>query len=139
MQGTISETRQIPVKDKFDLIICGAGVAGIAGEDTFNGEERHYDTSIGMVGDFRRPGRHFEFPLGMIYNGNFPNILAAGRIASADGDGWEISRVIPSAALTGQASGIAASLMVKHMKKASELNIGEVQKILEKNNISLHF
>jgi hypothetical protein len=112
----------------------------IIGKEIFSAEDgKHCDTSIGVAGDFRRPGRHFEFPLGMIFNENFPNLLAAGRIASAEGDGWEIARVIPSTALTGEAAGVAASLMVKQKKGINELNIEEMQKLLIKNNVNLHF
>ena len=112
----------------------------IVGRDTFRGENgKHCDTSIGASGDFRHPGRHFEFPFGIIFNQDFPNLLAAGRIASAEGDGWEISRVIPGAALTGEVSGAAASLMVKQQKGANELAIKELQTLLVKNNIRLHF
>jgi len=112
----------------------------IVGMDTFNSEDGiHCETSIGIVGDFRYPGHHYEFPFGIIFNKGFPNLLAAGRIASAEGDGWEITRVIPSAALTGEASGVAASLMVKLKKGVSELNVNELQTILAGNNVKLHF
>ena len=112
----------------------------ITGKETFTAENgKHSVSSIGAVGDFRHPGRHYEFPLGIIYNNNFPNILAAGRIVSAEADGWEITRVIPSAALTGEAAGIAASLMVKQQKAVFELQITDVQELLIKNNVMLHF
>jgi hypothetical protein len=112
----------------------------IIGKDTFIGEDgKHYENSIGVAGDFRHPGRHFEFPYGIIYNSNFPNLLAAGRIAGADGDGWEITRVIPSAALTGEAAGVAASLIVRRQKAADDLNIRELQTLLERNKVLLHF
>lgn len=44
----------------------------------------------------------------------FDNILACGRIISApdEGDGWEVSRVIPVCALTGEAAGKAAAFAV---------------------------
>jgi hypothetical protein len=113
----------------------------IAGSKTFSGKEegKHREDSIGAAGDFRKAGRHYEFPFGILFNQNFPNLLAAGRIVSAEGDGWEITRVIPSAALTGEASGIAASLVVKEKKDAGELDIKEIQKLLEAGGVRLHF
>ena len=112
----------------------------IIGKDIFTAEDgKHSDTSIGAAGDFRHSGRHYEFPLGMLYNEKFPNLLAAGRVASADGDGWEVSRMIPSAALTGEVSGVAASMMVKQKKGIPGLKSDELQELLVKNNIKLHF
>jgi hypothetical protein len=112
----------------------------IAGQETFTGEEgKHLENSIGAIGDFRKPGKHFELPLGIIFNRDFPNLLSAGRIVSADGEGWEIVRVIPGAALTGQAAGIAASVMVKQKKPAARLRAGDIQELLEKRGVKLHF
>jgi hypothetical protein len=112
----------------------------IVGGETFTGEDGlHREDSIGVAGDFRAPGKHYEIPLGVLFNPGFPNLLAAGRIVSADGDGWEIARVIPTAALTGEAAGTAASLMAGTGKQAAELKAGDVQKALEKSGVRLHF
>jgi len=112
----------------------------IIGRDTFKTiDGNHYETSIGAASDFRNTGRHYEFPFGILFNDDYPNLLAAGRVVSAEGDGWEMTRPIPSAALTGEAAGIAASLMAKQQKGAPELKVKEVQTLLEKNNVILHF
>ncbi|MDR2136263.1 MAG: FAD-dependent oxidoreductase [Treponema sp.] len=112
----------------------------IVGTETFIGEDgQRRENSIGAAGDFRIPGKHYEIPLGVLFNGGFPNLLAAGRIVSADGDGWEITRVIPTAALTGEAAGTAASLMIGEGKQAGELNAQEIQRALEKSGVKIHF
>ena len=82
-------------------------------ELTINDEEKHHEDSIGAIGDFRKRHVHYEIPYGCLYNKEFPNMLAAGRIVSASGDGWEVTRVIPVAALTGQVAGTAAHLAYK--------------------------
>ncbi len=69
--------------------------------------------SIGHVGDFRMAERYvnnvYDLPLSSLYNSDFPNLLAAGRIISSpDHDDWEVARVIPTCALTGEAAGKAA-------------------------------
>jgi len=67
-----------------------------------------YKDSIGECGDFRPDGagKHYQIPAGALYNNKFPNLIAAGRIISApQGDGWEVARVIPVCALTGEAAG----------------------------------
>ncbi len=75
---------------------------------------RTFADSIGDCGDFRSQGigNHYQIPFGALYNEKFPNLLAAGRIISApDGDGWEVARVIPTCALTGEAAGKAAAML----------------------------
>ena len=115
-------------------------IRAIIGNNTFStGNSERRDDSIGVSGDFRKAGKRYELSLGIIYNADFPNLLAAGRIVSAEGDGWEITRVIPTAALTGQAAGIAASLIVKENRTAGTLEAGAVQKILDAKGVKLHF
>jgi hypothetical protein len=87
----------------------------IIGEYEFDGSEDgvKFDNAVGSMGDFRKKGKHFQLPYTTLYNKNFPNLFAAGRIISAKDDGWEITRVIPVAALSGQAAGTAAALCQK--------------------------
>ncbi len=86
----------------------------IVGEADFNAiDGEKFDDSIGSCGDFRAEhiGKHYQVPFKALYSSDFPNLVAAGRIISApEGDGWEVSRIIPVCALTGQAAGIAASM-----------------------------
>ena len=58
---------------------------------------------------------------------------------SATGDAWESYRVIPSAAMTGEAAGIGASLAVELKKDAIELTADQVRAELRKNNFKFHF
>ncbi len=75
--------------------------------------------SIGHVGDFRMAEKYvnnvYDLPLSALYNSNFPNLLAAGRIISSpDHDDWEVARVIPTCALTGEAAGKAALRYIRN-------------------------
>ena len=91
-----------------------------------------FSDSIGNCGDFRSKGigNHYQVPFGSLWNKDFPNMLAAGRIISApDGDGWEVSRVIPVCALTGEAAGKAAALCVKSKKNLCELTDEDIASI----------
>ncbi len=74
--------------------------------------------SIGHTGEFRMSEKFvrnvYDVPLSALYNSKFPNLLAAGRIISApDHDDWEVARVIPTCALTGEAAGKAAVRYIK--------------------------
>ncbi len=79
---------------------------------------KKYIDSIGSCGDWRLNvdfGKEYQIPIGALYNEKFDNLIAAGRIISApDPDGWEIARVIPTCALTGETAGKMAALCVKH-------------------------
>ena len=87
----------------------------IVGKDVFDGSDNEGECPdlIGCTGDFRRAGKRYDLGYGMLYNERFDNILTAGRIISADGEGWEIIRVIPVCAQTGQAAGAAAAIAAR--------------------------
>ena len=106
-------------KDNFDIMTLPfmpqlRTIRRLQGVTDFNAVDGEtYDDAIGNCGDFRPDGagKHYQIPFGALYNRDFPNILATGRIISApQGDGWEIARVIPNCALTGEAAGKAATL-----------------------------
>ena len=88
--------------------------------------------AIASCGDFRMNniGNHYEIPFGALWNGKIKNLLAAGRIISSpQGDGWEVARVIPVCALTGEAAGKAAALLVKENKTLKDLSADDIKKI----------
>lgn len=86
----------------------------IVGDADFNGiTDETYTDSIGMVSDFRagKEGSVYQIPKGALYNSQFKGLYAAGRIISAPThDGWEVSRVIPVCAFTGETAGKLAVL-----------------------------
>lgn len=87
----------------------------IVGAYTFDGSEegQEFPDAIGSCGDFRTRGRRFQLPRRILYHEDFSNLFACGRIVSASGDGWEITRVIPVCALTGEAAGRLAAEKVR--------------------------
>ena len=91
-------------------------IVGDCDFEAIDGKE--YEDSIGTCSDFRWKGigEHFQIPAGALKNQAFPNLFAAGRIISApEGDPWEIARVIPVCALTGEAAGKLAANYTKHV------------------------
>ncbi|MBQ2615051.1 MAG: FAD-dependent oxidoreductase [Clostridia bacterium] len=103
----------------------------IVGKTDFRGiDGETFADSIGNCGDFRAggEGKHYQIPFGSLYNESFPNLLAAGRIISApQGDGWEVARVIPTCALTGEVAGRAAAQIAVKNQKISEINIEQIR------------
>lgn len=84
--------------------------------------------SVGLVADWRKPGTVYELPLGSLQGVTNRNLWAAGRCISVQDDLWDVTRVIPAAAVTGEAAGIAAA--------AGE---AAVQPTLRGRGVPLHF
>ncbi len=109
----------------------------IVGEYEFSGNDVrvHFEDTIGSCNDFRTKDRHYHIPYRCMYNKGFKNLLAAGRIVSCDREGWEITRVIPVAALTGEAAGTAAAMAVRENKAVFDIDVKELQKTLQANGV----
>ena len=112
-------------------------VCRIEGEYVFMGTELDvkFEDAIGSCGDFRTNGKHFQIPYRCLYNQHFDNLLAAGRIVSAEGEGWEVTRVIPVAAMTGEAAGVAAALCVKGGLGVQEVDVSKLQSLLKADGV----
>ena len=68
-----------------------------------------------------------------------PNLLAAGRCISVTDDMWDISRVIPTCAVTGEAAGTAAALAAALPEESlAALSADALQETLQKNGVRLH-
>ena len=66
------------------------------------------------------------------------NVLAAGRMVSATGKGWEIMRNIPSCVLTGQAAGTAAAMGIDSKKSVQDLDVSALQEKLASGGVKIH-
>lgn len=112
----------------------------IIGKTMFEGTEDGVacDEPIGMIGDFRRAGKHYAVPFGTLYHPDFPNLLTAGRIIGATGEGWEITRVIPGCAITGEAAGYAACLALSHGGRVDAVPYSELRAMLEAHHVLLN-
>jgi hypothetical protein len=95
-------------------------------------------TSIGLTCDWRKPGPIWEIPYGALLPAGVTGILAAGRCIDSSGDAWQVTRVIPPAALTGQAAGVAAGLAVRQGTTPEKIEAAEVQKAMRKRGIPIH-
>ena len=125
--GEIEELWSIPTMPQFRTIRHIVGNADFLAEDG-----KKFADAIGSCSDFRPKGigQHFEIPFGALWHEDCVNLLAAGRIISApQGDGWEVSRVIPVCALTGEAAGRAAAICALEKKTLAELDGKDIQKI----------
>ncbi|MBQ9806891.1 MAG: FAD-dependent oxidoreductase [Clostridia bacterium] len=108
----------------------------IVGEYELSHEEvfTHFDDSIGMVSNWKRRGPIYEVPFRTLYSKNTKNLIAAGRCTSVNQTLWDVMRVIPCCAVTGQAAGTAAAMT----DDFSTLDVTLLQKQLQKDGVKLH-
>lgn len=95
---------------------------------------REFADSVGMVADWRRRGPVYEVPFSTLYNARVPNLVMAGRCTSVTDEVWDVMRVIPCCAVTGQAAGTAAALTEDFTK----LSLPKLQQVLQENGVVLH-
>lgn len=96
------------------------------------------EDSVGLVADWRKPGYVWEVPYGVILPKKAKRVVAAGRCLSSDGDAWEVMRVIPPAALTGQICGIAAVEAIRRDTTPDALDPALIQAQLDAKGIPYH-
>ena len=99
----------------------------------------HFEDSIGCTGDWRKAEDVYEIPYRTLYTKKLDNLFAAGRNISSEGDTWEVTRVIPPAAATGQAAGLAAMMVATSGCTAKDLEVRKLQDMLEEDGIILHY
>ena len=98
-------------------------------------EERKFmPDSIGLTGDWRKRGPVFEIPFRTLYGYEVKNLLAAGRDISVTDAMWDITRVIPPCAVTGEAAGTAAALG----SDFTTMDVAKIQEKLVQNGVKLH-
>ena len=121
---TIATTPQIRMTRRID------------GEYTMHSTEMHtyFEDSIGMVSDWRKRGPVYEVPFRTLYSAKIKNLIAAGRCTSVTDSMWDIMRVIPCCAVTGQAAGTAAAMT----DDFTTLDVAQLQAVLTKNGVVIH-
>ena len=108
----------------------------IVGEYTLDDKEAHnyFDDSIGMISNWKKRGPIYEVPFSTLYSKTVKNLIVAGRCTSVTDSMWDIMRVIPCCAVTGQAAGTAAALT----NDFSQLNVDILQETLKNAGVKIH-
>ena len=132
--GPVSEEHSLSTIAQVPQLRMTRRIQGIYTLD--ESESKHsFSDSIGMIGDWRKRGPAFEIPLRTLYSEELVNCMAAGRIISVTDDMWDISRVIPACAVTGQAAGTAMALS----DDIHALEADQIQEALQRQGVKLHF
>ncbi len=96
-------------------------------------ERKYFESSIGMISDWRKKGYIYEVPYETLFSKEMKNLFVAGRCISVRDGMWDITRVIPACAVTGEAAGIAAAYSGDCTAEYTT-----VAQVLKKRNIPLH-
>jgi hypothetical protein len=73
-------------------------------------ERAHLSDSVGLFGNWKKRGPVYPLSYHSLHGNKIHNLLVAGRCISADDGMWDMTRVIPVCALSGQAAGTAAAM-----------------------------
>lgn len=126
---------QLPGMPQFRTTRRLDGDYTLAPEDAY----RHFEDSIGAICDFDRRDYLFEVPLRCIARRDWPNLITAGRSASARDYAWDVLRVIPPAIVTGQAAGLAAAHALEQGCGVAEVDVNRLQRALSDGGLMIHF
>ena len=94
----------------------------------------YFEDSIGMVSNWKKRGPVYEVPFRTLYNARMKNLIVAGRCTSVNETLWDVMRVIPCCAVTGQAAGTAAAMT----DDFSALDVAKLQEKLQAKGVVLH-
>ena len=108
----------------------------LVGEYALAYDEMHkyFEDSVGMVSNWMKRGPIYEVPFRTLYSKEIKNLAVAGRCTSTDQPLWEIMRVIPCCAVTGEAAGTAIAMS----DDLTTLDVKKLQEKLVKNGVVLH-
>ena len=108
----------------------------IVGEYELKHTEEHtyFEDSIGMVSNWKKRGPVYEVPFGTLYSKTIKNLAVAGRCTSVNETLWDVMRVIPCCAVTGQAAGTAIAMS----DDLTALDVKSLQAQLVKDGVVLH-
>lgn len=97
-------------------------------------EGKRFEDSIGRTTDWRKRGPVFSVPYRCLY-AKTKNLLTAGRNISVTKPMWDITRCIPTCCVSGEAAGVAAALAAKAGLAVMEIDVKQLQRVLQENNI----
>ena len=100
----------------------------------YDEEHTYFEDSIGMVSNWKKRGPVWEVPFRTLYSKDVKNLIVAGRCTSVNETLWDVMRVIPCCAVTGQAAGIAAAMS----DDFATLDVSALQEKLVKQGVVLH-
>jgi hypothetical protein len=99
---------------------------------------KRFEDSIGIAADWRKLAPAWETPYGALLSRQVRGALTAGRSINSSGDAWEVFRVIPAAAMTGEAAGVAAAMGSEQNIDPAAIPVAALQQELQKTGGIMH-
>ena len=108
----------------------------LIGNYTLSHTEAHtyFEDSVGMVSNWKKRGPVYEVPFGTLCCNEIKNLAVAGRCTSVNQTLWNVMRVIPCCAVTGEAAGTALALS----DDLPSLDVKKLQSALRESGVALH-
>jgi len=131
--GGIEEGRSLSLLHTIPQIRMTRRIDGIYTQDDTE-MHKSYSDSVGLFSDWREAGPVYELPFDCLRGKNIKNLLACGRMISSTDAMWDITRVIPVCAVSGEAAGVAAALF----DRFDDVDISLLQKTLKQNGVIVH-
>lgn len=108
----------------------------VEGAYVMGADEAHkeFADSVGLVSDWRKRGPVYEVPFSTLHGLKVKNLIVAGRCTSVTDGLWDVMRVIPCCAVTGEAAGLAAAIT----DDFTATDLARLQCALAKRGVKLH-
>ncbi|MGI6081933.1 MAG: FAD-dependent oxidoreductase [Limnochordia bacterium] len=98
-------------------------------------DRRIFPDAVGMTGDWRKPGPVYQIPYRCLLAVKTKNLITAGRCISVASSAWDITRVIPTCAVPGEAAGVAAAMSAQTGKDLRQLDPRRLQTRLKEHGV----
>ena len=95
---------------------------------------KRYPDTVGIFPNWKKFGPVYELPFSALYGNEIKNLAVAGRCISVTDEMWDVTRVIPVCAVSGEAAGAAATMCSDFAK----IDIKKLQKLLKSRGVKLH-
>lgn len=93
-----------------------------------------YPDTVGIFPNWMKRGPVYELPLSALYGNEVKNLITAGRCISVTDEMWDVTRVIPVCAVSGEAAGAAAAMC----SDFANIDIKKLQAHLCARGVKLH-
>jgi len=124
----------LPLVPSFRMTCRLAGDVEIQYKD----DHRYCDDAVGMTGNWRKNGPVYFIPYKSLTGVMNSNLVTAGRCISSAGAAWDVTRVIPTCAVTGEAAGTAAAIACSQTEgNLKDVNIQNLQAQLLKQGVMI--
>lgn len=97
-------------------------------------ERKYFEDSVGLFPNWYKHGPVYELPLSALYGKEIKNLITAGRCIAGTDKMWNVTRVIPVCAVSGEAAGAAAAMS----DDFANMDVKALQEHLAKQGVKLH-